>query len=148
MTKKYKTIKEMLEELDNPKSLWDRFILNPKMNWLRWIIYNLPDVPRDTYNEIKYFIQRGKRGYSDRDLWDLDFYLATIISSSVKNLKDNYITYGACEKEWISVLDDIVFAFEKEKKIIEENLQLTDLENQRYKRGWKFFNNHFQELWD
>lgn len=150
MTKQHKTIRELLEELDNPKSLWDRFILNPKMNWLRWIIYNLPDVPRDTYNEIKYFIQRGKRGYSDRDVWNLDYYLAELISNSLKDLEKNRHSYpmNLTDKQWKIVLSDIIFTFEKEKEIKEADVQLTKEELLRYNRGWRLFKKYFRSLWD
>jgi hypothetical protein len=33
--------------------------------------------PTDIYSEIKWFIQRGRRGWSDRDTWSLDWYLCT-----------------------------------------------------------------------
>lgn len=38
-------------------------------------------------NKIKQFIQRGIQGYSDEDLWNLDYYLASLISRSVKDFK-------------------------------------------------------------
>ena len=44
------------------------------------------DNPRDFKNNIKWFIQRGKRGYSDRDLWSFDWYLAEIPDSQNVNI--------------------------------------------------------------
>ena len=151
---KYKTVKEMLGELDSPKSLWDRFILNPKMNWLRWTIYNLPDVPRDTYNEIKYFIQRGCRGYSDRDVWNLCSYLSDNISNSLKSLEKNRHSYpmNLTDKQFKTILSDIIFTFEKEKEITEydsyPNTKLSKEELARYNRGWRLFKKYFRSLWD
>ena len=43
---------------------------------------------RDIPSEIKYFIQRGRRGYSDRDIWGLDSYLVSIIYNGIKKLHD------------------------------------------------------------
>jgi len=34
--------------------------------------------------EVKYFWQRGRRGWSDRDSWNFDTYLARIISEALK----------------------------------------------------------------
>lgn len=56
-----KSVEEFKKTMIENRNLWDKFILNPKMNWLRWLIYNLPDVPKDIYNNIKWFIQRGKK---------------------------------------------------------------------------------------
>lgn len=39
------------------------------------------------FREIKNFIQRGKRGYSDEDLWDLDEYLGRILYESVRDFR-------------------------------------------------------------
>jgi hypothetical protein len=130
MNNTYKTIDEMIEHLNNPTGWWDKFILNPKMNWLRYIIYNLPDLPMDIYRDIKWFIQRGKRGYADCDVWAFDEYLSKIIINGVKDLKfqmhgvpadqffsskdGNDINMGA----WKLILDEIIWAFEVTQKII------------------------------
>lgn len=37
--------------------------------------------------EIKYFWQRGRRGYSDRDVWDFDNYLANVIAHILREIK-------------------------------------------------------------
>jgi hypothetical protein len=39
------------------------------------------------FKSIKYFIQRGKRGYSDEDVWDFDNYLCSIIPPAIRELK-------------------------------------------------------------
>jgi len=80
-----KTLRKMLSEIE-PTS-WDKFIDNPKNNWLRWTIYNLPDVPRDFYRKIKRGIQRGYRGWADEDIWDFDVYLATLIKQGLLKLQ-------------------------------------------------------------
>lgn len=37
-------------------------------------------------SEIKFFYQRGRRGYSDRDFWNLDMYLGRVVCAGIKNL--------------------------------------------------------------
>lgn len=46
-------------------------------------------------NKIKWFIQRGRRGYADCDVWSLDYYLADVISKSVQQLHDTTSGYPA-----------------------------------------------------
>jgi len=74
-------------------------------------------IPRD----IKHFIQRGRRGYADCDLWGFDYYLAEIIPKAMKYLKENkmgcpqeYFDEGEendCER-WDVELDKIILGFE------------------------------------
>lgn len=42
--------------------------------------------PRDWYHSVKWFIQRGRRGWSDRDVWGFDTYLARVIAEGVEHL--------------------------------------------------------------
>ncbi len=38
---------------------------------------------------FKYFFQRGRRGWADNDVWNLDSYLAKVIYESLDNLANN-----------------------------------------------------------
>ena len=82
----------------------------------------ITDIPMN----VKIFIQRGKRGWSVRDVWGYDFYLAKIISEGLKHLKENgkgIPTYkkGKSDekaiKEWKNILDTIIKTFETAMKI-------------------------------
>ena len=133
----------------NLESKWNKFILHPKMNWFRWLIYNFPDLPKDTYRNIKWFIQRGKRGYADCDIWGFDDYLSEIIANGIKSLKNqvhgvpNDIIKKVGEshssdlkksiKEWKRILGEIQWMFETSKQISKSNLILVDNEQQREK---------------
>ena len=44
------------------------------------------------FNNIKWFIQRGVRGYSDRDVWNFDTYIFKILSGGLIRLADT--THG------------------------------------------------------
>lgn len=44
------------------------------------------------FKPVKWFIQRGIRGYSDRDLWSLDHYLSGVLAKSLIQLADT--THG------------------------------------------------------
>ena len=46
--------------------------------------------------EIKWFIQRGKRGYADCDIWSLDGYLSEWLPTALKQLSKEV---NACPKE-------------------------------------------------
>lgn len=47
----------------------------------------------DCFMEFKSFIQRGKRGYADCDVWNFDNYLRDVLIGGLKHLADNTISY-------------------------------------------------------
>lgn len=144
MGKKFKSVIELKNYYEQSKTWWEKFILNPKMNWLRWIVYNLSDVPKDMYNEIKWFIQRGRRGWSDRDSWSIDWWLSEIMPSILMRLKNNKqgipsscfsssksrlkkndeptkAEWKRAEKRWNKILRSIIDMFKTSKWMLEDH---------------------------
>ena len=80
---------------------------------------------RKIYYDIKYFIQRGKRGYSNFDLMDMDSYLLDLITNMLKDFKNkkNGFPSNLDEESWNNVLKEIIEHFEK------ANPSTTDFEN-------------------
>lgn len=109
---------------------WKDKIYWPIYRFLRWKVRS----PRDWYYSTKYFIQRGRRGWSDRDTWSLDDHLAEILPPMLRHLKehkhgipmamfepedtadDGYgHTPGAMERaeaQWDEILGKMIAAFE------------------------------------
>lgn len=90
--------------------------------WIRFGIKNkIVEFPR----EVKYFIQRGKNGFSQRDIWGLDYYLARTISSGVDKLIQEVHCYpGNLKniKQWKLILKKISKIFKMEEKISDGEL--------------------------
>lgn len=64
------------------------------------------------WRRLRWKWQRMCRGWSDRDTWSLDSYLAQIISGSVTHLRDHGHSYpgeeqGADEQQWHDILTRI-----------------------------------------
>lgn len=87
---------------------------------------NIKEFPENLYYDTKYFIQRGVRGYSDRDCWNMDSHLTRIIPPMVKYLKEKGMgipTWSenkpddVAEKEWHTILDKIHLTFKIAYKI-------------------------------
>lgn len=109
------------------KQKWRK--LHPKLAKLQdiwwWIRHGIWQKIEEFPRNIKYFIQRGKRGYSDRDTWSFGFYLATVISGGIdKLIKD--VHGRPCDlkslKQWKSILKKINRTFKTEEKIIDGEL--------------------------
>lgn len=116
----YKNYEDMIQSLKNS---WVR----DKYLYIYRFFLHIKDFTQDFYLEIKWFIQRGIRGYSDRDVWEFKFYLSEVITKGLKDLK-NQVHGVPCEfaskdgaeidlEGWKNVLNEIVWVFEVTKKI-------------------------------
>jgi hypothetical protein len=111
------------------------------------------EIPGDTYDNIKYFIQRGKRGYSDRDVWGLQHYLDEVLIDSLKSLKGQLHGYPCGQlnvqsiqtddkeepgmTEWKRIIGEIIWTFEVINKVNNHEWYLITDERSR-KRMEKF----------
>ena len=66
------------------------------------------------FKEIKWFIQRGKRGWADCDTWNFDTYIARVIKEGTEYLLEHQHGYpsGLTDKKWREILKEIVWAFD------------------------------------
>ena len=77
--------------------------------------------------EIKFFFQRGWRGWADRDTWSIDYYLSSILPGALRHLQEHSHTYveqeGMTEEEavaeWGRILHAIADGFEASVKLDE-----------------------------
>ena len=109
------------------------------------------------FARIKYFIQRGKRGYSDRDLWDLGYYISWLMGNAL----DDYILNGYSypvnmqDKEWQQTLRDMKAGFRAITAM--DDLFWIDFEDYQKEckrlekirdKGLNLFIKHIGDLWD
>jgi hypothetical protein len=127
-------LQKMMEELENRSPMrkrYDQSIYHTRQ---------IPKIPRNIYYGIKWKIQRAQRGYSDRDLCSLDYYLAGVIGNSLRQLMKTAHGHplDMSFEEYLCMLDRVSYGFlayykfqissndwslEKEKKI-----ELNDIE--------------------
>ena len=126
------------------------------------------------FRQIKSFIQRGRRGWADEDVWDFDDYLCDIIVDGIKLLKkanhgcpsdlyDASNTNNECA-QWESILEEIIQGFIATKEIkgmecikwvkTEKGLtreldeELLKHLTKKHERGMELFSKYFMNLWD
>lgn len=110
--------------------------------------------------EIRCFYQRGTRGWSDRDVWSIDYHLDRVIPPMIRQLKNskmlgfpntfkcpegcicNINIENNCEprNEWHIVLDKIALGFEAHKDMMDmfhEDPIIKDYWNKRIPKGSK-----------
>jgi len=115
-------------------------------------------ISRGLWQDIKSFYQRGTRGYSDVDVWDLGYYVSSFMPEAIRKLKsDNPSIVSAhptgvkTRKEWDKMLEKMAKGFEAVNKIA-DILNLTPekfkkLEKTK-KEGMAIFAEWIEALWD
>ena len=113
------------------------------------------DIP---YNirKVKWFWQRGKRGYADCDVWSMGDYLADIIPSMLRQLKEINCGYpgNLTEEKWDKLLDEMIIGFSAAKRVYDDEYDLgtmiTDCiaDQKLFREKMKIFTKYFFNLWD
>lgn len=64
--------------------------------WNHGWLYELR--PGTNWRRVKFFIQRGRRGWADCDTWSLDHYLSRVVGESVHHLAEHSHGWPQSEK--------------------------------------------------
>lgn len=157
------------EERIKSKTGWYNSLLASRkffVNLPRYI-QNIPSYPRDFYRECKWFIQRGRRGWSDRDSWSIADYLCCIMPEMLDHMVEySHSTGGTRNPEtgeyewdkdrWEKVLKDISQGFKAGRTILDlEHIYPHDKSDWKFKQeraeleaGLDLLKEHLLGLWD
>ncbi len=101
------------------------------------------------YKALKHFIQRGRRGYSDQDLWDLNTYIEKVLSTAIPELADRTHSFPGDDFktpfEWQS---SCYWAGEQFKRLHEDNFWDDEEETRVDIAVYDWFNKYHASLWD
>lgn len=127
---------------------------------LSYIIIRPGILLKETYRHAKWFVQRGKRGWADCDVWSIDGYLSSILPDMLQRLRDTTHGYpiDMTEGEWDRILQEMILGFKAHQSLAQldffddvsnriDNAKLDCLEKQK-EHGMKLFVKHFNDLWD
>jgi hypothetical protein len=113
------------------------------------------------YDHVKYFIQRGRRGYSERDVWDWRSHHSRMMIGVLQYLRKHKHGYpcGLSLAKWDKKLTVMEQGFQS--AIDEENdyKSYKTLSKEEYRKlifsrrrklmlGLKYFREYYQDLWD
>jgi len=133
-------------ELVDPDSLFEDDPNDPWYTDVYWFIRRnaerLWEAPGEAYNAVKWFMQRGRRGWADCDTWSLGSYLDAWLPAALRKLKDHPgipmsmfdgvptddETYKIAEAQarWHAIMNKIIAGFEASGRI-EEGLYEEEL---------------------
>lgn len=79
------------------------------------MFYRIMDFIKNIPREIKWFFQRGIRGYSDKDVWSIDIWFKSIIIPMLEQLKETKQGYpiDMTEEEWNLTLNNMINYFKE-----------------------------------
>jgi len=134
-------------EANNRSKNWEK--AHPILNFFQSCHYEIcrkKEIPENTYYNIKYFIQRGKKGYSKRDIWGFYCYLTDVMIGGLKELQEMIHGFpggianshaididgeSKGTKEWKEIIGKIIWTFEVIKKIENHEWVLVEDEDKR-----------------
>jgi len=127
--------------------------LRAKLNYIWWWIrYGIWSKIEDIPLNVKTFVQRGKRGWAESDVWGFHRYLADVIPEGLRWLKENKhgvpsefcwdketgkeIPFEEADKKWEEVLDKMLKGFDIIEKLDEGEIlfmSYTEWDDETYK---------------
>ena len=94
--------------------------------------------------------QRIERGYSDRDVWSFDSFLAQVISGGVRQI-GGYAGYEGEEGEWRKTFNFIADQFEwyanEQFSFTDEFVDKINDPESDYRKAWVLLEENFGGLW-
>lgn len=97
---------------DRAETWWEKYIENS------WYVFSekVHDLLSDRPRKLKWFLQRGKNGYSQADLWGFDWYLSGLIARALEDFVENKMGFPGNERfptheSWIKFLKKKAKAF-------------------------------------
>lgn len=121
-----------------------RLIWRERLSWVN---------PAEYGRKIKYFVQRGRKGYSDPDIWNANDHIARTVLAFLDHsatCKMAGYPMGLSEKKWDLYKAEIKWLMEFHLNGDEVPIEVlkSEAHQKRLKRAQKIFGQYWQSLWD
>lgn len=137
-------------------TLWGKVSYYWKENFW-WKFVRFCGSPADLYREVKWFIQRGRRGYSDRDTWGMDDYLLSVVPPMIHSIRSHRMGHpiGLTDAKWEEILRLIEEGFIAKKEVhdcmctsVKDWPAFAKEREEKFKVAMRYFGKYFSNLWD
>lgn len=135
-----------------------------------YVLFHPWVIIKEVCNQIKWFMQRGFRGYDQRAIWSIDYYLAKMIPLWIRDLKKSQhgvpcavfddkdlessdgIPDEVIDKAKIKydiILNEISEGFESYEKMQRESSDSDTYKRlkKKFDRGFSLFKKYYETLW-
>ncbi len=156
-TTSYKNVKEMKKDIFKERDEWIK--KHPKLYKIEQTYYSIERFFIKIIDFFRYdigiFIQRGRKGWSNRDWWNYPFHISTITVGCLKKLKKDGHTLptwktGKSEKqavkEWNDILDNIIYTFEMVIKIEDGDVDYIPTTRKNAEKGRRIYRKIYREI--
>ena len=102
-------------------------------------------------SQIKWFIQRGRRGFSNYDLWSFDSYLSRMLPAAFDEMRriSHGHPGGLTPEEWDGVLEELAQGFREYHELYIGSFKKIGMEdNEKWERTIRLFGRWYGHLWD
>lgn len=125
--------------------------------WLKepWTL--VTELPQNWLSSVRWFWQRGRRGYSLKDTWNLDWYLLSWLPEALEDLADGAHGYPSYPGEpeptkwtfdtWTDHLRDLACRLRKVREEM-DNVTETEQTYEEFEKVWAELGEVFFNLWD
>ena len=133
-----------------------KFLEHGLFGWsLSYVLTHPWIIPGEVYRRTKWFVQRGWRGYSDRDNWGIDGFLLEILPPMLENLKHGY-GYPSefdSQDEWVCILEQMIVGFRANRTLMDLEYDWRDTGEKEALQiksdgAFRLFVKYFNNLWD
>ncbi len=119
-------------------------------------------------NQVKYALQRVFRGWDDRAVWSIDYYIADLIVKLLTQLKNHH--YGIpidmfdglsyedenkcaysekdqkiADERWCNILQEIIDGFDE---YVYNDVNYDCYKSEKFEKSFELFKKHFIKFWD
>lgn len=127
---------------------------------IHWFFERIFEKIKDIPREIKWFYQRGRYGYAENDLWNLNDYLLSWLPKAIRELRDCADSYPSSPfdsayglkslGDWKKILTKMANGLESGIELMWNTGTKRKMEklDKEFKEGMKLFHKHFFNLWD
>ena len=162
-------LKSLSNWMQSDNRWWYKY--GPPFGWYNYYGYSTkPWVYfHDLWLQVKWFFQRGARGYADNSTWSIDWYLCGWMGKALRELADNVHGVPCVEiirdgkpaddpndaefmtlEEWQFTIRYIAETFDLGRKIQDYDVPGEKMEAAilRFQHGMRMFTEYFFNLWD
>ena len=115
-----------------------------------WLRYGIRNKLRDFKYTTRWFIQRGKRGFSDNDFFNGDWFLADLIARFLRFVAENGHTYPGymISEEWDRRLLEVAQACEEYRDFDSADYVMKSLKSLGLEKGSEEYKKEFNRLFE